>query len=38
MAFLIANPLLMLALTIALGAAFGLIRFGPLRFAAADAR
>ena len=37
MAFLIDNPLVALALTIALGAAFGLIRFGPLRFGAAGA-
>ena len=37
MTFLIANPLLTLALTIALGAAFGLIKFGPLKFGAAGA-
>jgi putative transport protein len=37
MQFLIDNPLLTLVLTIALGAAVGLIRFGPLRFGAAGA-
>jgi putative transport protein len=37
MQFLVDNPLLTLSLTIALGAAFGLVRFGALRFGAAGA-
>ncbi len=37
MQFLIDNPLFALSLTIALGAAFGLIQFGPLKFGAAGA-
>ncbi len=37
MEFLIDNPLLTLCVTIALGAAFGLVRFGPVRLGAAGA-
>src|SRR6187402_944314 len=37
MQFLIDNPLFALSLTIALGAAFGMIPFGPLKFGAAGA-
>ena len=37
MQFRIDNPLLTLAITIALGAAFVTVRFGPLRFGAAGA-